>query len=342
MKKKILIFLLIAVAAFAAYRMFYGGRRQAGPVTTTGIVEGIETSISSKIAGKLVSVGFREGAAVKTGDLVAVLESRDLDAAYRQSASTLAAERQAEVSGRETVENTRAQSAVARSDIDNAKAALARAEAQLSLSGLNAKRSRELFTRGIISKSDFDTAETAFVAAGADRDALRSAVRSAESREAAAKSAVTKAESDVKTQKARITAAAENVAYQEAKLADTKIFSPTDGVVEYRSLEPGEVVSPGQAILTIVDLKELWVRIDLEQSETSRVKLGSKAKITVENMPGKAFDGTVFDIGREGEFATERDVTRGRQDIKTFRTRIRVSDPEGILKPGMTAMVEIR
>jgi len=58
-------------------------------------------------------------------------------------------------------------------------------------------------------------------------------------------------------------------------------------------------------------------------------------------MSGKAFRGKVSEIGRYAEFATQRDVTRGRQDIKTFRVKIKIDDKEGILKPGMTVSVEI-
>jgi HlyD family secretion protein len=69
--------------------------------------------------------------------------------------------------------------------------------------------------------------------------------------------------------------------------------------------------------------------------------LGNDASVTVESRPGKVFRGRVSEIGRYAEFATQRDVTRGRQDIKTFRVKIKVDDKEGILKPGMTVSVEI-
>jgi hypothetical protein len=71
------------------------------------------------------------------------------------------------------------------------------------------------------------------------------------------------------------------------------------------------------------------------------IKNGQRSYIRLEGVPDRVINGTIYDIGREGEFATERDVTRGRQDIRTFRTRIKVDDPEGILKPGMSVLVEI-
>ncbi len=107
------------------------------------------------------------------------------------------------------------------------------------------------------------------------------------------------------------------------------------------AVEEGEVVAPGTSILTVVDPSTLWVRFDLEQRFITTVHVGTKARVWLEHHPDMVFDGEVFDVGREGEFAVERDVTRGRQDIKSFRTRIKIIDPEGILKPGMTVMVEI-
>jgi HlyD family secretion protein len=138
-----------------------------------------------------------------------------------------------------------------------------------------------------------------------------------------------------------VSEAKDAVKVSRAQLDYSYIYSPVDATVEYRSHEPGEVISPGTSILTLVDLSNLWVRIDLEEGYIGQVKVGNKAEVTLERMPGKVFEGVVFDIGREGEFATERDVTRGRQDIKTFRTRIRVDNPENILKPGMTVLVKI-
>ena len=157
----------------------------------------------------------------------------------------------------------------------------------------------------------------------------------------ASKAALSKAESVIASLKAGISEAESAVELQGARLSDTKIYSPAGAVVEYRSLEPGEVVSPGMSIMTLVDLSEMWVRIDLGEGDVAQVRPGQRAEVTLERLPGRVFAGEIFDIGRQARFATERDVTRGRQDIKTFRTRIRVTGTDGILKPGMTVIVTI-
>ncbi|MEK7851937.1 MAG: efflux RND transporter periplasmic adaptor subunit, partial [Deltaproteobacteria bacterium] len=90
-----------------------------------------------------------------------------------------------------------------------------------------------------------------------------------------------------------------------------------------------------------VDLEDLWVRADIEETLIGRVRVGEEAVISIDGMPGISFKGTVAEIGREADFATQRDVTRGRQDIKTFGVKIKTTDKTGALKPGMTVMVNI-
>lgn len=342
-KKKALILAVLAIAGLLIYYFAYE-RRPKGPepVGTTGVVESLEYSISSKIAGKVTTVCCREGAQVKAGQLVATIQNNDLEAALREAQSTLSAQQATARSSLDVVNNARAQVAVARANVDNQKAAVVLAKTQLDQSEIDLARSRELFGRGIVAQSDLDNAETTRNSRAATLDSAKAALVLSRSQVDAAVASLKKAEGDVKTADAQVKAARDNVAFQEAKLADSQIYAPADGVVEYRSVEEGEVVSPGQSILTLYDLNKLWVRIDLEQRYASRVKPGSVATITIDGVPGKVFRGVVFDVGRLGEFATERDVTRGRQDIKTFRTRMWVENKEGMLKPGMTVEVEIK
>ena len=342
-KKKILIIILLAVAGLLIYFFLYESRPKGPePVKTSGVVESLEYSISSKIAGKVTMVCCREGAQVKAGQLVSTIQNNDLDASLRQARSTLSAQQATARSTLDLVDNARAQVKVAKANVDNQRAAVKLAETQLHQAELDLGRTKKLIAGGIVAQADLDNAETARNSRAATLESAKAALALSISQVDAAVAALKKAQGDVKTADAQVKAARDNVAFQEAKLADSQIYSPADGVVEYRSVEEGEVVSPGQSILTLYDLKKLWVRIDLEQRYASRVKPGSVASITIDGVPGKVFRGVVFDVGRLGEFATERDVTRGRQDIKSFRTRMWVEDPQGILKPGMTVGVEVK
>ena len=132
-----------------------------------------------------------------------------------------------------------------------------------------------------------------------------------------------------------------NLSYNIAKFDDTTMTSPISGTVVLKSLEKGEMVSPGMTVLTIVDMGDLYVRVDIDETLINSIAIGGEALIKAEGNSNAVFKGTVSEIGRYAEFATQRDVTRGRQDIRTFRVKIKPGDTGGRLKPGMTVEVEI-
>ncbi len=221
-----------------------------------------------------------------------------------------------------------------RAAVELAKASVQRAIADIQTSGANielakvrldeakreVKRVTALYKEGLVSQAALDLTITGFDSASATYKASISRLASA---------------------RARLKEAEARLSLQNARLNDTVITTPISGTVVFRALERGEFVSPGIAIFTIVDMNNLWVRIDLEETLIGYIGLGSEALITIDAMPEKVIKGKVFEIGRYAEFATQRDVKHGRQDIKTFHIKVNVEDPERILKPGMTVNVEI-
>ena len=130
-----------------------------------------------------------------------------------------------------------------------------------------------------------------------------------------------------------------NVDFFKDQLQDTAIVSPVDGVVVNKALEVGEWVTPGTPILTIDDLTTIWARVDVQETDLGSIYVGKAAQIELPTDPPVTFSGRVMAIGQEGNFATERDVRRGRQDIRTFYVKVQVLQADGELKPGMTAEV---
>ncbi|MBI5598283.1 MAG: efflux RND transporter periplasmic adaptor subunit [Deltaproteobacteria bacterium] len=132
----------------------------------------------------------------------------------------------------------------------------------------------------------------------------------------------------------------------EVGLKDTGVLSPVDGTVVYRAYETGEMVSPGVAVYTVHDVENIWARVDVEETVLGGIKLGGRAVVTARALAGMEFEGEVVEIGRVGEFATQRDVTRGRPDIRTFRIKVAINrrgrlvgGHDGSLKAGMTVNV---
>ena len=194
-----------------------------------------------------------------------------------------------------------------RNQLAKARADLAEAGAELADAERSMQRYRILFSKNVISVQARDDAATRV-----DKD--RAAVQSAQA----------------------------NVQYYQDQLTDTQIRSPISGVVVSKNLEVGEWVNPGTAILTVDDLSTIWARVDLEETQLGFVKVGSPAQVTLPTQPPTALPGQVMAIGQEGQFATETDVRRGRQDIRTFYIKVRLLQPGGIAKPGMTAEVTFR
>ncbi len=164
-----------------------------------------------------------------------------------------------------------------------------------------------------------------------DRNLYRHQVISAKERDDAA--------ADLEQKRAAVAADIASVQYYADQLADTVIRSPINGIVVSKALEVGEWVTPGVPILTIDDLSTIWARVDLQETDLGWIQLGSPATVELTTRPPITYAGRVMAIGQEGQFATETDVRRGRQDIRTFYVKVRVLDPGGELKPGMTAEV---
>jgi HlyD family secretion protein len=96
---------------------------------------------------------------------------------------------------------------------------------------------------------------------------------------------------------------------------------------------------PGQPVVTLVNPDDLWVRANVEETYIDRVRVGDKLKVRLPS--GDVREGTVFYRGVEAAFATQRDVSRTKRDIKTFEIRLRLDNSDRRLAVGMTAYVEL-
>jgi RND family efflux transporter MFP subunit len=191
-----------------------------------------------------------------------------------------------------------------RNELRKAEADLLQSQANLRNAKRTLDRDEKLFAQHVIPTKDRDDAQTA----------------------------CDQAEAAVASNKA-------NVEFFQDQLHDTAIVSPVDGVIVNKALEVGEWVTPGTPILTVDDLTTIWARVDVQETDLGSIYVGKAAQIVLPIDPPVTFSGRVMAIGQEGNFATERDVRRGRQDIRTFYVKVQVLQADGGLKPGMTAEV---
>jgi RND family efflux transporter MFP subunit len=139
--------------------------------------------------------------------------------------------------------------------------------------------------------------------------------------------------------RAAVASAIADIHFYSDQLADTQIVSPIDGVVVNKALEIGEWANPGTTIVTVDDLSYIWARVDVQETDLQALSIGKSGTVTLPTKPPMVFSGRIIAIGQEGEFATEHDVQRGRQDIRTFYVKVRIFQAGGAVKPGMTAEV---
>jgi HlyD family secretion protein len=305
-------------------------------------MEGIEVNLSSKVPGRIQSTCCSEGDTVQEGQIAVELNSDELRAAVAQA--TAGVERaKADIAFAESaVENAKALVQSADAAAASAKAEVEKARVQLAERKREMERSQELFQKAYISRESFDLAVTAHDTAAAALTAAQAQVNAAHAQRAAAAAQVNAANGQLSSSRARLKEAEAGLEVSQARLRDMVIISPVTGAVTFKALEKGEYAAAGVTIMTVVDPASLYVRIDLEETVVVGVPLHASARITAEGLTGKEFTGRVVEIGRYAEFATQRDVTRGRQDIRTFRVKVKPEDPNGLLKPGMTVFAEIR
>jgi HlyD family secretion protein len=122
-----------------------------------------------------------------------------------------------------------------------------------------------------------------------------------------------------------------------AQLAKFTLPCPVDGVVLDQALRVGEIAAPAATILTVADLRKVTLTVYVPENQIGQVGLGQAVQVTVDSFPDRAFAGQVTRISDEPEF-TPRNVATKEERLNTFyAVDVHLSNPEGMLKPGMPA-----
>ncbi len=344
MKRKLpLVVLLVVIAAVVVY---YVAARRAHELLLTGIVTTDEVIVSSEIPGRLQQLQVREGDTVTNGQLLALIQPQEWKADmefYAKSEQQSAAQvTQAEADLKYQEAQTSNQIWQAEATLAAAEAQVTQAEADLENARLTFQREQDLFKRGADSAQAYDQARTAFDASKARAESLRKQALAAQAAVALAKAnddqvAVRRAALEANRQ--RRAAAGAQMEKASVQFGYTRIRAPVDGIVDLRAALEGEVVNPGQGIVTLINPDNLWVRADVEESYIDRIRLGQK--LTVRLPSGAPREGVVFYRAVDADYATQRDVSRTKRDIKTFEIRLRCDNSDRALAVGMTAYVEL-
>jgi HlyD family secretion protein len=310
----------------------------------TGIVTGNEVLVSPQISGRLVHLLVDEGSDVKKGQLIAELDAAELQAVRNSAIANVRALEARVASTRNTWTWTNDQTDAA---LRQTEAALTAAAAQLEQARATLWRDQQTYRRvlglyeaRVASAQDRDLAEAAQRASEAAVKSLEEQVKAQEAQRAVAQAnrkQLDVQESELAGAQAQLQQARAEADRAETRLGYIKIYAPLDGVVSVRAARQGEMVAEGGPIVTIIDVDHLWVQTGVEESLVDSIQFGQKLRVRLPS--GEEIEGTVFFKGVENEFATQRDVSRTKRDIKTFSIKLAIPNPGRRLFAGMTATV---
>ena len=337
-------FILLSVIFVIALGYYFFSTPSNKDLVLIGTVDSNQVVVSPQTQGRLQKLMVDEGTPVKAGDLIALIDPAELQAQEAAAAATISSMRSKVAGMRYTEQSTKGSTT---SDVANMQAKLQsmrsqleQAQATLQRTESDSRRVIELAKQGVASDQERVQAETNLAAAKANVRSLQDQVKAAE---ADLNSAVARthqanaAQSTVASTQADLKNAEEQRRQANVRLGYTKIYAPVTGTVSVRAAREGEVLNVGQPIVTVVDLSDTWVRAAIPETEADHIGLGDTLRVRLPG--GTVTSGKVFFKGAEADFATQRDVSRRKRDIKTIVLKVRLDNPRGAYVPGMSAEV---
>ncbi len=341
-RNKFLIILAVILAIAATY--YFLSTPRGSDLVLVGTVDANQIVVSPQIQGRITKLLVQEGSQVKQGDLIAVLDPSELEAEERAAAAMIDSLRSQVSANVYTQKSTKGSTT---GDVENSqaklqseRAQLAQAEATLTRVESDSRRTIALANSGVESEKDRMQAEMSLKAQQASVQSVRDQVTAAQAdldSAIARKNQAASARSTVASTRAQMENAIAQLKEAEVRLGYTKIYAPVTGTVLLRAALQGEVVNAGQAIVTVVDLSDTWAYAAIPETDADHIALGETLRVQLPG--GTVVPGQVFFKAPEADFATQRDVSRRKRDIRTIALKVRLANPNATWVPGMTAEV---
>ncbi len=323
-KRALIIAAVLAALALGGGGWFYlrgGGGEGADQLTLYGDVDIREAQPAFNDNGPIATIPVQEGARVKSGDLLATLDDSRYAAALAQAKGQMENLRQALA---KLVAGSRPE------EIAQAKATMDALQTTYMNDEATYKRFADLAASNAGTVQQRDDAKAAFESVRQQYEAARQAyVLAVEGPRV----------EDVAAARAAYQAAEAATALAQRQFDDTRLYAPSDGVVEDRILEPGDMASPATPVLTIALLNPLWVRAYAPENELGRIRLGMKAGVTADSYPGRAYEGWIGYVSPTAEFTPKTVETPELRTALVYQLRVYVCDARSELRLGMSATV---
>lgn len=322
------VLLALAVGAAFLFRdRLLGAWRASEPgngLVASGTVEATEAQLGFPVSGRLEAVAVREGDRVEAGAELSRLDRSEMMARRDEAGSRIESAR---ALLRELERGSRAE------EVAQARAARDAAGKRLDDTARDLERSRTLHQGGAIPKEALDKAELAVELAQKELERAEEQLRLLEAGPRRER---------IEAQRAALAQAEASLRAIDAALDQMTLEAPFDGLVTVRHREPGEAVSPGAAVVTLMNPEDRWVRIYVREDRIGAVRVGDAAEIRCDTFPEKTYAGEVRFIAPEAEFTPKNVQTTEERVRLVYAVDVRItSDPEGDLKPGMPADVRL-
>ena len=321
--------------------------------TDDASVEGDLISVSSTVSGKIRLLPIHEGEPLKKGQLIVQLREEDYQAQVDVAAGVVQSINASlnEAMADELLVKEKTEKDVQRAEavLSASQARLKEAEANMHLSSLDFKRVSKLYKSKTVSASEMDKVQAAYTLAQAGLEKAEEEINENRAKLKVAQAnigEITLKQRRVESLKGKLKEATAELEAARLKLAHTTVTSPIDGVVAKKISHIGEVIKAGQPVAVIVDLNNVWVEANLEETQVEHVRLGQSVDIEVDAYPNTKFTGKVINIGAAAasEFALIPDSRSAGNFTKVTQRipiRIEVINPAEQLRPGMMVVVGI-
>src|SRR6266542_1599772 len=296
-------------------------------ITVSGRIEGDDSAIAAKTTGRISEIRVREGDRIKAGEIIASLDAegrvRQAEAEVATAEATLA---QAEASYQQARYDAEKFGRLASTgDVPERQGEQARTTAESQAAAVTAARKQVQAARGALTAAR----------ANLSNPSIRS------SQAAAIQKQMAQAQADISSARADEARSRAQLEEARANRGDLTIVAPFEGTVATRSAEPGEVVTAGTPIVTLVDLNKVYLRGFVPEGDIGRVKLGQSARIYLDSDPRRPVAADISRIDPEASFTPENTYFRNDRVKQVVGIKLQITTPEGSAKPGMPADGEI-
>jgi len=354
---------VVAAVAAAIAWWHYAGRES----TDDAQIDGHIVPVSPRVGGTVQAVKIADNQFVDAGAVLVLIDPRDYEVALQRARADLAEAEASSLAARTTVPvtstTTASQVSTAESDIGMAQARLRSAQARLRDTQAKEKnaeqdlaRIKTLHAKDEVSQQEYDNSVLAAESARTAREAAQAAVKEAEGGVSAAGARLAEAKTapqQVGIMRARAASAEAKVAQARATLAQAQldldyatVKAPAAGYVSKKTVEVGQVVQPGQPLLAIVPLDDIWVTANFKESQLRKIRPGQRAQVTVDAYGGRRYQGHVDSISPAtgARFSLLPPENASGNYVKVVqRVPVKIliekgQDPEHILRPGMSVV----